>query len=119
MSHKTLAKLCLKTAAAQAQAAQHKAADLTFAQLAKAYSATVYDGAEYALRKWLLATGETSAWLIERDVLEHCMQAMAAHGYKPSTIKRDIDHIATLCKWARGRKLAPRASAARRAISNG
>lgn len=107
MPRQNLAKLDLK-AAAQAADTDHDAPDMTFGDLCRAYMATVFDGADYTLRKWLDAFGPVSAWKIERAQLEACRNAMAEAGYKPSTVNRDLSQIGSVYRWAQKRRLTPR-----------
>jgi integrase len=107
MPRQNLAKLDLK-AAAQAADNDQEAPDMTFGDLCKAYMATVFDGADYKLRKWIEAFGTLSAWKIERAQLERCRDAMIEASYKPSTVNRDLSQIGTVYRWAKKKRLIPR-----------
>jgi integrase len=107
MPRQTLARLDLR-AAAQAANSDQEAPKMSFGDLCRAYMATVFDGADYKLRKWLDAFDTMSAWKLERAQLEGCRDAMIEAGYKPSTVNRDLSQIGTVYRWAQKRRLTPR-----------
>lgn len=82
MPRQTHAKLDLKAAASAANN-DLEAPEMSFGDLCRAYMATVFDGADYKLRKWLKAFGTVPAWKIEQAQLESCRDAMIDAGYKP------------------------------------
>jgi len=41
-------------------------------------------------------------------MLERCIEAMQAAGYKNSTINRDISQIGSIYKWAKAKRMAPK-----------
>jgi site-specific recombinase XerD len=95
-------------AAIAAPEKEDEVSNITFAQLCGAYVAVVFDGADLRVRKWVEAFGSTSAWEVRRDMLERCVEAMQAAGYKSSTINRDISQIGSIYKWAKARRMAPK-----------
>lgn len=99
-------KLNLK--AAVANIAEHVPTEMTFAELVEAYSATVYDGADLRMKKWVEAFGEMSAWEVTTDHITAVAEAMIEGGYKPSTANRDTSQIGTVYRWAITKKLPPK-----------
>lgn len=85
-----------------------EATNITFVDLCAAYIAVVFDGADLRVRKWVEAFGSTSAWEVTRLMLERCIEAMQAAGYKNSTINRDVSQIGSIYKWARAKRMAPK-----------
>jgi hypothetical protein len=81
-----LAKLDLK-AAAQAANRDQEALDMSFRDLCHAY-VTVFDEADYKLRKGLDTFDTASAWELEPAQLESCRDAMLEACYKASTVNR-------------------------------
>jgi len=81
--------------------------ELSFEELCNAYIAVVFDGADLRTRKWIDAFGTLSAWNLERDMLERCMEAMTEAGYRASTINRDISQIGSIYKWAVRKRITP------------
>jgi integrase len=75
---------------------------------AHAHAITVCDGSDLCLRKWIVAYGEVSAWLLSSEQIEAAAQAMIDHGYSPSTVNRDIGTIGSVYKWAKIKRLCPR-----------
>src|SRR5262245_30229200 len=82
--------------------------NITFGELCAAYIAVVFDGADLSVRKFVDAFGSTSAWAVTRDMLERCIEAMQAAGYKNSTINRNISQIGSIYKWAKAKRIVPK-----------
>ncbi|MGQ0582785.1 MAG: tyrosine-type recombinase/integrase [Reyranella sp.] len=106
MRHGMRKSVDLKAAAAQ-PATVAPVRDLSFKELCDAYIAVVFDGADLRVRKWTDAFGSTSAWQVERETLERCVEAMSEAGYKASTINRDISQIGSIYKWAARKRMTP------------
>ncbi len=83
------------------------AVEMTFAELCEAYCAVVFDGADLRMRKWLGLFGPQSAWTITAPAITAAAEAMLSHGYRPSTVNRDVSQIGSIFKWARRRRLCP------------
>ena len=84
------------------------AAELTLAELIRHFNFTTPSDYDWRLKKWIEAFGSTSAWDISTEQLETAAQAMLAHGYKPSTVNRDLSALGTVYRWAKQRRLCPR-----------
>lgn len=98
-------KIDLKAAVANASAPV--AVAMTFGELSRAYSATRFDGIDLRLRKWVELFGTVSAWEVPQHEIEAAAEAMVQHGYKTSTVNRDISAIGQLYKWAKKKRLCP------------
>jgi len=81
---------------------------ITLAELFRAHSASVLDGSDLRLRKWVDAYGHICAWEFSPEQIEAAAQAMFENGYSPSTINRDIGTIGSVYKWAKQKRLSPR-----------
>lgn len=98
----------INLAAAMAACEDQPAVELTLAELIAAFNSASVSDYDWRLRKWVEAFGSTSAWSVTPDQLESAAQAMAAHGYKASTINRDLSAIGTCYRWAKARPLNPK-----------
>jgi integrase len=83
-------------------------ADLTLAELVRAFGAARCDGSDTRLRKWVEAFGNQSAWAIPSEQFELAAQVMLRHGYKPSSVNRDVSALGSAYRWARAKRLSPR-----------
>ncbi len=84
-----------------------EAVEMSFDELCTSYCAVVFDGADLRTRKWRGLFGSQSAWTIAAPAICAAAEAMLAHGYKPSTVNRDVSQIGSIYKWARRRRLCP------------
>lgn len=94
-----------------ASLAAHDAApavDLTLAELVDGFARANANDYDLRLGKFTQAFGSVSAWALTSERLEAAARAMLEHGYKPSTVNRDISALGTCYRWARARRLSPR-----------
>jgi integrase len=95
-------------AAAVAASDERPAADITLRELILGYNTSTAGDYDWRLRKWIDAFGHISAWDITSEQLDLAAQAMLSHGYKPSTVNRDLSALGTCYRWARQQRLSPR-----------
>lgn len=98
----------LDLAAALAASQDHPAVEMTLAELVLGFNTATVGDYDWRLKKWIDAFGSTSAWAITSEQLEAAAQAMLAHGYKPSTVNRDLSALGTCYRWAKTKRLSPR-----------
>ena len=104
----------LDLAAAMAAPQDLAAVDMTLAELILGFNTATVGDYDWRLRKWIEAFGSTSAWAITSEQLESAARAMLAHGYKPSTVNRDLSALGSCYRWAKTKRLSPRVSVAPR-----
>jgi integrase len=95
-------------ATAMAAVTEQPARELTLYELIRAFSVAKCDGSDTRLRKWTDAFGSVSAWAISAEQLETAAQAMREHGYKPSSVNRDLSALGSAYRWAKDKRLSPR-----------
>jgi integrase len=95
-------------AAAVAATKEHLPVEMTLAELILGFNTATAGDYDWRLRKWIDAFGRTSAWDVRSDQLESAAQAMRAHGYKASTVNRDLSALGTCYRWAKAQRLSPR-----------
>jgi integrase len=94
---------------AAVQAVQEQpAAELTLAELVRHYTRVNIGDSDWRLKKWVEAFGTVSAWSLTSEQVETAAAAMLAHGYKPSSVNRDVSTLGSVYRWARERRLCPR-----------
>jgi integrase len=102
------ARKSLDLAAALRGAVHHAATQLTAAELVRAFSVAHANAADMRLKKWLEAIGTTSAWEVTSEQLQILADAMIAHGYKSSSVNRDLSELGGAYRWALRTRQAPR-----------
>lgn len=95
-------------AASMAAVQDSPAVEMTLAELIAGFNTSTPGDYDWRLKKWIEAFGSTSAWAIKTEQLETAAQAMLAHGYKPSTVNRDMSALGTCYRWAKGKRLSPK-----------
>jgi integrase len=95
-------------AAALAAAKEQPAAVMTLAELILGFNTVTAGDYDWRLKKWIEAMGSLSAWDITSEQLDVAAQAMLAHGYKTSTVNRDLSALGTCYRWAKQKRLCPR-----------
>lgn len=95
-------------AAAVAATVASPAIALTLSELVQAHSVAVLDDSWSRLRKWTDAFGTHSAWSLTAELLDDAAEAMLRHGYKPSTVNRDLSALGSVYRWARSKRLTPK-----------
>lgn len=96
-------------AAALAAVHEQPSAELTLSELFNAFCAAKCDGSHSRLRKWDAAMGHKSAWAVTPEELQIAAEAMLAQGYAPAAVNRDLSSIGSAYRWARDKRLCPRA----------
>jgi site-specific recombinase XerD len=94
-------------AGAMDEVAAGESCELTLRELAKAYCNCHMDQSDLRLRKWVEAFGDFSAWAITPEQLRTASQAMMQHGYKNSSINRDVSTLGSMYRWAAKKRLTP------------
>ena len=98
----------INLAAAMAAVSDQPASEMTLAELVHGFNTASAGDYDWRLKKWLDALGHLSAWAITSEQLEAAAQAMLAHGYKASTVNRDLSALGTCYRWAKQKRLNPR-----------
>lgn len=95
-------------AAAVAATEDRPPSEMTLGELILGFNTATAGDYDWRLKKWIEAFGSTSAWSVTTEQLETAAQAMLAHGYKASTVNRDLSALGTCYRWAKQRRLSPR-----------
>jgi integrase len=101
-------RLKIDLSAAVRAANEQPCVELTLSELIAGFNASSQSDYDLRLRKWINAFGQTSAWAITSEQLDAAAQALLAHGYKPSTVNRDLSALGTCYRWAKQHRLSPR-----------
>ena len=91
----------LDLAAAMAATQELAAVEMTLAELILGFNTVAVGDYDWRLRKWIDASGSTSAWAITTEQLESAARAMLAHGYKPSTVNKPLRSLTEPLQVAR------------------
>jgi integrase len=102
-------RLKIDLSAAISAANEQPSAELTLAELIHGFNTATMGDYDWRLKKWIDAFGSISAWDITSEQLDTAAQAMLAHGYKTSTINRDLSALGTCYRWAKQKRLSPKA----------
>jgi len=95
-------------AAAVAATEDRPPAEMTLGELILGFNSVTAGDYDWRLKKWIQAFGTTSAWAVTTEQLDTAAQAMLAHGYKASTVNRDLSALGTCYRWAKQKRLSPR-----------
>lgn len=100
-------RLKIDLGAAISAAQNQSSVNLSLAELINGFNTATNGDYDWRLKKWIDAFGTTSAWELTSEILDAAAQALLAHGYKPSSVNRDLSALGTCYRWAKQKRLCP------------